>query len=74
MAAQAATRESAERVSRCVTALLREQPFFGSLALRLPIRADAQWHSDKFSLRSDKESPRASGVCRKPGAFFRGLS
>ena len=41
MAARAATRESAERVSRCVTALLREQPFFGSLALRLPIRADA---------------------------------
>ncbi|MYH30228.1 MAG: hypothetical protein F4137_15570 [Acidobacteria bacterium] len=40
MTAQAATRESAERVSRCVTALLREQPFFGSLALRLPIRAD----------------------------------
>jgi len=36
-----ADRESAERVSRCVTALLREQPFFGSLALRLPIRADA---------------------------------
>ena len=34
-------RESAERVSRCVTALLRAQPFFGSLALRLPIRADA---------------------------------
>ena len=34
-------RESAERVSCCVTALLREQPFFGSLALRLPIRADA---------------------------------
>ena len=36
-----AHRESTERVSRCVTALLREQPFFGSLALRLPIRADA---------------------------------
>ncbi len=36
-----AHRESAERVSRCVTALLRGQPFFGSLALRLPIRADA---------------------------------
>ena len=36
-----AHRESAERVSRCITALLREQPFFGSLALRLPIRADA---------------------------------
>ena len=33
--------ESAQRVGGCVTALLREQPFFGSLALRLPIRADA---------------------------------
>ena len=33
--------ESLQRVSRCVTALLREQPFFGSLALRLPIRANA---------------------------------
>ena len=32
--------ESRRRVSDCVTALLREQPFFGSLALRLPIRAD----------------------------------
>ena len=37
----AARRESASRVSGCVTALLREQPFFGSLALRLPIRPDA---------------------------------
>ena len=36
-----ARRESARRVSDCVTALLRDQPFFGSLALRLPIRADA---------------------------------
>ena len=33
--------ESAQRISGCVTALLREQPFFGSLALRLPVRADA---------------------------------
>ncbi|MDE0147905.1 MAG: VWA-like domain-containing protein [Rhodospirillaceae bacterium] len=33
--------ESAQRVSGCVTALLREQPFFGSLALRLPVRPDA---------------------------------
>ena len=33
--------ESSRRVSGCVTALLREQPFFGSLALRLPLRADA---------------------------------
>ena len=36
----AARRESASRVSDCITALLRDQPFFGSLALRLPIRAD----------------------------------
>ena len=36
----AARSESAWRVSDCVTALLRDQPFFGSLALRLPIRAD----------------------------------
>ena len=40
MAARA-RRESASRVSGCVTALLRDQPFFGSLALRLPIRPDA---------------------------------
>ena len=33
--------ESAQRVSGCVTALLRKQPFFGSLALRLPVRPDA---------------------------------
>ena len=33
--------ESASRISGCVTALLRDQPFFGSLALRLPIRPDA---------------------------------
>ena len=39
MAARA-RRESASRVSDCVTALLRHQPFFGSLALRLPIRPD----------------------------------
>ena len=36
-----ARRESARRISDCVTALLRDQPIFGSLALRLPIRADA---------------------------------
>ena len=44
MTAPARTRtgiESARRVSDCVTALLRDQPFFGSLALRLPIRPDA---------------------------------
>ncbi len=37
----AARCESASRLSDCVTALLRDQPFFGSLALRLPIRPDA---------------------------------
>ena len=37
MAAHARS-ESARRVSDCVTALLRDQPF---LALKLPIRADA---------------------------------
>ncbi len=39
--ASRARRESASRVSDCITALLRDQPFFGSLALRLPIRPDA---------------------------------
>ena len=39
MAAHARS-ESARRVSDCVTALLRDQPYFGSLALRLPIRPD----------------------------------
>ena len=32
--------ESALRVSDCVTELLRKQPFFGSLTLRLPLRPD----------------------------------
>ena len=36
----AALRESAIRVSDCVTGLLQKQPFFGSLVLRLPLRAD----------------------------------
>ena len=34
------TTESARRVSDCVTGLLRSQPFFGSLALRLPLSPD----------------------------------
>ena len=33
--------ESALRVSDCVTELLRRQPFFGSLVLRLPLRPDS---------------------------------
>ena len=32
--------ESSLRMSDCVTELLRKQPFFGSLVLRLPLRAD----------------------------------
>ena len=32
--------ESALRVSDCVAELLRKQPFFGSLVLRLPLRPD----------------------------------
>ena len=49
-------RESARRVSDCVTALLRDQPFFGSLALRLPIRADAT----RLTLASDGREIRYS--------------
>ena len=48
--------ESAQRVSGCVTALLREQPFFGSLALRLPVRAD----SGRETLASDGREIRYS--------------
>ena len=49
-------RESAYRLSDCVTALLRDQPFFGSLALRLPIRADAS----RETLASDGHEIRYS--------------
>ena len=55
MAARA-RRESASRVSGCVTALLRDQPFFGSLALRLPIRPDAA----RVTLASDGREIRYS--------------
>lgn len=40
MRATRVTRESAVRVSECVSELLKHQPFFGSLALRLPLRPD----------------------------------
>ena len=33
--------ESAQRVSDCVTGLLRSQPFFGNLVLRLPVLSDS---------------------------------
>ena len=52
------TSESARRVSDCVTALLREQPFFGSLALRLPIRADASRETVASDGREIRYSPR----------------
>ena len=51
-----AREESARRVSDCVTALLQDQPFFGSLALRLPIRADAS----RETLASDGREIRYS--------------
>ena len=50
--------ESARRVSDCVTALLREQPFFGSLALSLPIRADASRETVASDGREIRYSPR----------------
>ena len=52
------TSESARRVSGCVTALLREQPFFGSLALRLPIRADSSRETVASDGREIRYSPR----------------
>ena len=51
-----AREESARRVSDCVTALLQDQPFFGSLALRMPIRADAR----RETLASDGQDIRYS--------------
>ena len=35
-----AIKDAATRLSRCVTALLQDQPFFGNLTLRLPLRPD----------------------------------
>ncbi|MCY4391866.1 MAG: hypothetical protein OXE43_07420, partial [Chloroflexi bacterium] len=48
--------ESALRVSDCVTELLRKQPFFGSLVLRLPLRAD----TTRQTLASDGQEIRYS--------------
>ena len=53
-----ARRESASRVSHCVTALLRDQPFFGSLALRLPIRPDAARETLASDGREIRYSPQ----------------
>ena len=48
--------ESALRMSDCVTELLRKQPFFGSLVLRLPLRADPT----RRTLASDGQEIRYS--------------
>ena len=50
--------ESAGRVSACVTELLRKQPFFGSLALRLPLRADASRETLASDGREIRYSPQ----------------
>ncbi len=50
--------ESAGRVSTCVTELLRKQPFFGSLALRLPLRADATRETLASDGREIRYSPQ----------------
>ena len=50
--------ESARRVSACVTELLRKQPFFGSLALRLPIEADASRETLASDGRAIRYSPQ----------------
>ena len=59
--------ESAQRTSDCVTELLRKQPFFGSLALRLPLRADPSREtlaSDGHEIRySPKWVPSPASSC-----------
>ena len=50
--------ESALRVSDCVTELLRKQPFFGSLVLRLPLRADPTRRTLASDGREIRYSPR----------------
>ena len=50
--------ESALRVSDCVTELLRNQPFFGSLVLRLPLRPDASRETLATDGHEIRYSPR----------------
>ena len=50
--------ESARRVSHCVTELLRKQPFFGSLALRLPLEPDLTRETLAADGRTIRYSPR----------------
>ena len=61
---------SARRGGDRVTALLRDQPFFGSLALRLPIRAGASRETLPGDDEDIRHSPRRRRAC--PIAMFRG--
>ena len=61
-----AREESARRVSDCVAALLQDQPFFGSLALRLPIRPDASPRD------AGERRPRDTLLARVGGRNWRG--
>ena len=54
-----------DRLSDCVTALLREQPFFGSLALRLPLVPDPSRKtlaSEGQSVRYNPDWVKATGA------------
>ena len=50
--------ESARRLSGCVTELLRKQPFFGSLALRLPLEPDPARETLAADGQTIRYSPR----------------
>ena len=50
--------ESALRISDCVTELLRKQPFFGSLVLRLPLRPDPSRETLATDGQEIRYSPR----------------
>ena len=66
--------ESARRVSACVTELLRKQPFFGSLALRLPLVPDPRRETLASDGREIRYSPRwvaDSGAHRIEAAIAR---
>ena len=59
------TQESLQRLRRCLSTLLTHQPFFGSLALRLPLKADASCGtlvSDGTELRFNPEWIAGTGA------------
>ena len=61
--------ESARRISDCVTALLHDQPFFGNLALRLPIRADASRETLASDGKDIRDCVRRSSATTGPCAI-----